>query len=418
MNRTFVIFTGLFLSLLSCTNEKDETVNVVDNNQEKELILTIEPEYVLESSRSASDQVDPVMRVLDEKGTFYANLKLNEIDGFVYEEGYRYQLKVARINIGPTYGGSNYNYKCLETISKDYIGVSQKDKREVLMDVYPVRWLSNKNNSGPEVVTLRGDVAGSEEKLDMLIGEIYGMDNNTFFGNLGSKKIRLKASVTPTLSPLYEKDLKVAKYQISRRIRLEEVVSSQEMSRDSIIYVDGGTESSDTTNVDPEKNGSSYGDFEVQWISGSQVIGKGVLSAPYGQGYFTYSLIPGTDFAKFFVDLIYTDKYQEMKIVDSLTKGGKIQYNFIGNSADAYYFNIKWEYRLGANIDGKDFLILPYMDEENSTLLFDLKSQQWIGVLYINKVQLYSATETGVELLTEKVMSPLKLVFNTIKKLD
>ena len=81
--------------------------------------------------------------------------------------------------------------------------------------------------------------------------------------------------------------------------------------------------------------------------------------------------------------------------------------------------SMKWDYSLGVDLYGREYLVLPYMDEEKSTLLFDLKTQQWMGVLYIDKVQLYSITDAGSNLQKESIFTPpLKLVFNTLKKID
>ena len=404
-----VILMSVFL-FVACTNEKDDTIIIPENEETvTELILTIEPEYVLDSSFDRLS-VFPAMQVFDDKGAFYDNLALNTIKDFTFEEGFRYKLKVRRYFTWKL-GGKAYDYECLNVINKDYVGVNQKNSREVVMDVYPVILRVSSNF---EIIMLRGEVVDTNEKLDMIMGEIKGVNFEDFRGNKYFNKLRMKASITPTDNMIYEKDFKVVNFQIKRRVRMMTVIDKHEMSEDSIIYVN------DNDTIDnPSNQGSSYGDFEMQWIAGDKTIGKGILKAHFGQGYFTYSLVPGSDFAKYLLDLIYTGAYKEMKIVDSMTKGGKIQYSFIGNSADAYYFSMKWDYRLGVDLDGREYLVLPYMDEEKSTLLFDLKTQQWMGVLYIDKVQLYSITDAGSNLQKESIFTPpLKLVFNTLKKID
>jgi hypothetical protein len=43
----------------------------------------------------------------------------NSIEGFVYEEGYRYYLKVLKIHFSnPSMDGPNYKYKLIEIMDK------------------------------------------------------------------------------------------------------------------------------------------------------------------------------------------------------------------------------------------------------------------------------------------------------------
>lgn len=400
-----IVLLGLLL-FFSCTNEKEDIpVNPV---LEQEMTLTINPEYVLYNF--TSDIASPAWELLDEKGVSCGYTSKTGIKGFTCEDGYRYKLKVRKL----LNGHLDSSYELIEVLSKESVEINQKNSREVTLDVFPVTLWDMK--SGYEMISLRGNVVGTDESFDMAMCEIYGVSPADFSGSKHFNKIRMKASITPTDYPIYEKDFKLIKYKISRRVRLQELVGIEEMDSDSIIYVN--TESSGNDSI-PSNNGSSYGDFEMQWTDGEKLIAKGILNAPYGLGYFTYSLVPGTDFAKYFVDLIYTESYKDLKIVDALTKGGKIQYSYIGNSAETYYFKVTWDYRLGVSLDGKEYLLRSSIDEGTSMLMFDLKTQQWMGVLYINKVQLYSVVETATGLLREKEMSPpLKIVFNTIRKID
>ena len=417
-NRISLSMLGILLLCTACTKETVETNVIGPINEgilsQEILNLTIEPEYVL-AKDDREMTVSPVIEALNANGSRYGLFKEGELSGFTYEEGYRYKLSVKKIYLGSEIGSPQFEYRLESILAKEEVGIRQTGRRDVVMEVYPVM-MRDKSTKTDVYVKLCGQIEGTDEKVDMMMCEVNGMKYEDFTNASSWVKVKIKASITPTDKPIFEWNTNVGSWKIDKRVRLIELLDKKTISPDSLAF---DTIQSDSSGVAYGEADEIYGDYEIQWLAGEKVIGKGILNAYHGQeSYFSYSLVPGTDFAMFFVNRTYTDPYTEAKVLDNLTSGGKINYNFVGNSAAAYYYSITWDYRAGVNIDGKEYLIVPVLEENKSTMLFDLKTKQWTGVIYISKIKLYEVMLSETKLLKEQVMStPLQIVFNTVSKI-
>ena len=104
------------------------------------------------------------------------------------------------------------------------------------MDVQLVHIRSVNDNESWGYSVLSGTVVGTEETIFMNIFEIYGLDDPTllfhgpeYAGSGSSYRVRMKVSITPSDTPVYD--------VVCRRIRLQEIVSKEEVESDSIIYM-------------------------------------------------------------------------------------------------------------------------------------------------------------------------------------
>ena len=193
----------------------------------------------------------------------------------------------------------------------------------------------------------------------------------------------------------------------------------------------------DATTIDTDQNpvvGSSqdgpYGDFEMNWMYStedgkSQVIGKCLLHAELNNtSTFGLFMDAENNMTKFFVDQVYKKDYktmepQEVTVDDGAIYNSVLQYGFIGYSSDAYYYNIKnWQYSAIAKIDDTFYQFTPIPDYEESSMRYDSKAKQWMGVITIKQVDLCEAYRIPPAWTEKYVMSPpLKIVFSTTKKI-
>jgi len=194
----------------------------------------------------------------------------------------------------------------------------------------------------------------------------------------------------------------------------------------------------DATTIDTDQNtvgsnsqDSQYGDFEMNWMSStedgkSQVIGKGILHAGLNNtSTFGLFMDAENNMTKFFVDQVFKEDYktmepQEVTVDDDwATYNSVLQYGFIGYSSDAYYYNIKnWQYSAIAKIDVSFYQFTPIPDNEESSMTYDMKAKQWMGVITIKQVDLCEAYRIPSPWTEKYVMSPpLKIVFSTTKKI-
>ena len=90
-----------------------------DSQNERIAILAIEPKTVLNGTIPESDQLVDCM-VAKEEGTNTTHyLYIGRIDGFEYEEGFTYRIKVLISQIkNPPMDGYTENFKLIELISK------------------------------------------------------------------------------------------------------------------------------------------------------------------------------------------------------------------------------------------------------------------------------------------------------------
>ena len=207
--------------------------------------VNIEPEYVLGGDYwGGYTFCQPAMRATNDEGTFMGTFLMGQIKGFDYEEGYRYKLKIEAKDILASLEDksiyladvSRYDFKLKEVLKKEYVGIREEGRRDLEMDVQLVHIRSVNDNESWGYSVLSGTVVGTEETIFMNIFEIYGLDDPTllfhgpeYAGSGSSYRVRMKVSVTPSDTPVYG--------TVCRRIRLQEIVSKQEVENDSIIYM-------------------------------------------------------------------------------------------------------------------------------------------------------------------------------------
>lgn len=205
--------------------------------------VTIEPEYVLSSPYWGGwGFVTPHMEAINERGDRTDLYGLEEIKGFTYEEGYRYQLQLRVVDKFKktgvaVYDSPQYDFFLNRIISKEYVGIRQEGRREVEMDVEEVRVRSTNDYDSWEYMALLGKVIGTDETFLLHPFEIYGLTYVDFQmlmdrDERGSipVRVRMKVSITPSEKPIYP--------NINQRIRLIEVLGKQQLECDSIIYRD------------------------------------------------------------------------------------------------------------------------------------------------------------------------------------
>lgn len=416
-----IYIIGVIFSLLvfaSCSSDSgDETAIENDSSTRTETWnVIIEPEYVLTDTDKSAHRVTSVMEGVDEKGDRIATFGPLDIDGIELLEGYRYKLQLAAKVSSTELSNSSKSFRLSKILEKTFVGVSQQDKREVEMEITPVRVKPKDQEQTWSYETLCGKIIGTDEKIDMLMGEIWGLDYKEFYGNNALNRLLVKVSITPSAKPIYEDK--------QQRIRLIQVLSKDALWKDSVVYMDS------SGNIDPEASATQdpqFGDFELSWSFNSKKIGKGVLHAENNNAsIFGLIMDAENNMTKFFVDSIFKKPYATMEPqkvtfdIDDAVYNGALQYGFVGYSADAYYYNIKdWKYMAIAKIDGTYYQFVPIVDYENSSMAYDMKAKQWLGVITIKQVDFSQAYYVPSPPWTEKyVMSPpLKLVFSTTKKI-
>ena len=207
--------------------------------------VNIEPEYVLGGDYwGGYTFCQPAMRATNDEGTFMGTFLMGQIKGFDYEEGYRYKLKIEAKDILASLEDksiyladvSRYDFKLKEVLKKEYVGIREEGRRDLEMDVQLVHIRSVNDNESWGYSVLSGTVVGTEETIFMNIFEIYGLDDPTllfhgpeYAGSGSSYRVRMKVSITPSDTPVYD--------VVCRRIRLQEIVSKEEVESDSIIYM-------------------------------------------------------------------------------------------------------------------------------------------------------------------------------------
>lgn len=404
----------------SCSNDDtgDSLEIDIDPSTRTEIWnVTIEPEYVLTDADKSAHRVAPVMEAVDDKGERIGTFYRDEIDGVILEEGYRYKLQVtAKISSGDLTNSANA-YKLSKILEKSYVGIKQDNQKVVEMEVTPVRVLPKNAEESWSYEKLCGKILGTDEKVDMLMGEINGLDYKEFYGqNKVLNRLLVKVSITPSSKPVYT--------GIQQRIRLINVLTKNALWRDSVVYADSSGNNDDS--AIPSTNNSQYGDFEMIWSASGKEIGKGILRAELNNSS-TFGLFMDAEnnMTKFFVDSLFKKDFKAMepqKVTvdkDDATYNAYLQYSFVGYSSDAYYYNIKnWQYTAIAKIDDMFYQFTPIPDYEKSSMSYDTKAKQWMGVITIKQVDLCEAYRIPPPWTEKYVMSPpLKIVFSTTKKI-
>ena len=195
--------------------------------------LTIEPEYVIGGSDwGVYTGIWPQMEAVDNNGETIERFFLSEIQGFKFEEGYRYQLSVEATTIDPRIMDcGKYTFKLRDVLSKTYVGIRTEGLREVTMDVRVVLMWPNLT-SAHGILYLSGQATDGSETLDMGQGEIFRAETDLqnaseWLRSLGSHVTRMRLTITPSERPIFGSH----RY----RIRLKEVISRQELEGDSVV---------------------------------------------------------------------------------------------------------------------------------------------------------------------------------------
>ena len=196
--------------------------------------VTIEPEYVIGGSYwGAYTGINPQIEAVDNNGKTSGRFFLGEIEGFKFEEGYRYVLSVEATTTDPRIADcGKYTFKLREVLSKTYVGIRTEGQREVTMDVRVVRMKWPDQTSSEYFHYLSGQATDGSERFDMCLNEIYGAEADSYnvyewqMGLIGHVT-RMRLTITPSERPIFGSH----RY----RIRLKEVISRQELEGDSVV---------------------------------------------------------------------------------------------------------------------------------------------------------------------------------------
>lgn len=406
----------LFAACSSDSIDDTSAITFPDSSPRTEIwTVTIEPEYVLADADRAAHRVAPVKEAIDDKGQRVATFDSLAVNNVILKEGWRYKLKIAANLSVDDLGSSAYTFTSMKIEDMVYVGINKDKMKEVVMDVIPIRVLPKNSEETWSYETLCGKIVGTDEKIDMMMGEINGLDYKKFYGKDKLCPLRILASITPSPKPIYE-----GKQQ---RIRLIRVLRPLTIESDSIIYADG-------VNADPTTpvSDSQYGDFELVWSANGKEIGKGILHAEQNNAS-TFGLFMDAEnnMTAFFVDSLFKKEFKTMepqKVIfdfEGAPYNSILQYVYVGYSDDANYYNIKdWQYKAIAKIDDMFYQFTPVPDYEKSILYYDKKVKQWAGVIPIKQVDLceaYRIPPPWTEEYKMSASSPLTIKFSTTKKI-
>ena len=196
--------------------------------------VTIEPEYVLNHSYwGGYTGLGIQMEAIDLTGKTVGTFFLDEIQGFKFEEGYRYILSVEATTTDPRIADSGkYRFKLRNVLSKTYVGIRTEGQREVTMDVRVVMMKRPDQTSSECFHYLSGQATDGSETFDMCLNEIYGAEADSYNAyewlmGLSGHVTRMRLTITPSERPIFGSH----RY----RIRLKEVISRQELEGDSVV---------------------------------------------------------------------------------------------------------------------------------------------------------------------------------------
>lgn len=231
MKQKFLIILMMAVGLVACT--LDDEAGTKWEPKAETWTVTIEPEYVMGHSWwGAYSGIGVQMVGANEEGKRVGAFYLGEIKGFTFEEGYRYKLRIEATTTDPRIAdASAYDFKLIEVLSKEYVGIRTEGRREVTMDVQMVLMLTPDPASSRGFYFLSGKSVDGGETLDMGMQEIYGAKSEMFckYGwctdEIHRYICRMRLSITPSEEPVYAGH--------NYRIRLEELISQLEIADDS-----------------------------------------------------------------------------------------------------------------------------------------------------------------------------------------
>lgn len=231
MKQKFLIILMMAVGLVACA--LDDEAGTKWEPKTETWTVTIEPEYVMGHSWwGAYSGIGVQMVGANEEGKRVGAFYLGEIKGFTFEEGYRYKLRIeATTTDRMMMDGPAYEFKLIEVLSKEFVGISKEGRREVTMDVQMVLMLTPNPASSRGFYFLSGKSVDGGETLDMGMNEIYGAKYEMFrkYGetveDIHRYICRMRLSITPSEEPVFAKH--------NYRIRLEELISQREIADDS-----------------------------------------------------------------------------------------------------------------------------------------------------------------------------------------
>ena len=195
--------------------------------------VTIEPEYILNHSYwGGYTGLGIQMEAIDLTGKTVGTFFLDEIQGFKFEEGYRYILSVEATTTDPRIADSGkYRFKLRNVLSKTYVGIRTEGQREVTMDVRLVKMMRPDQTSSECFHYLSGQATDGSETLDMCLNEIIGTEVDMYnpyqwLMGLSGHVTRMRLTITPSERPVFGSHC--------YRIRLKEEISRQELEGDSV----------------------------------------------------------------------------------------------------------------------------------------------------------------------------------------
>lgn len=230
-----VILMLLLAGMLSACSLDDDDDEWTPTTETWE--VNIEPEYVIDGPAwgAYKDTLWGLlfqMEAYNDKGE-RLTFSFDQIEGFSFEEGYRYKLLVDASTTDPKImDGPSRTFKLNKLISKEYVGIRTEGQREVTMDVQRVIMIPPDDFSSQCYSFLCGKAIDGSEKLDMAMGEIWGYEPEMFQYYDESKQFhrflcRMKLTIIPADRPVFRSH--------QYRIRLKELISKEELPRDSTV---------------------------------------------------------------------------------------------------------------------------------------------------------------------------------------
>ncbi len=230
-----VILVMLAVGLTACSLDDEDSNEFRPKTETWDVI--IEPEYVFGYSFWGAETNKAMqMEAINDKGELVGRFFPGEIEGFTFEEGYRYLLKIDATTTDPRImDGPAYHFKLNKIVDKSYVGIRTEGRREMTMDVQKVLAVTSDPLSSVGYYFLCGHDVDGGGRLDMGIHEVIGASDEMFHhrdeaNNFHRYVCRMRLSITPSEQSVFGNH--------NYRIRLEELISQREIPEDSIVVVE------------------------------------------------------------------------------------------------------------------------------------------------------------------------------------
>ena len=176
--KTLGLFLSAFFLLTGCSSDDEENYTEV-------WTMYIEPEYVIGSSYwGAEAPLQLQMEATNDNGERIGRFYPGEIQGFEYEEGYRYKVEVYATDRFAKSGqiiidASRYSFVLKNVLSKEYVGYRQEGRREVTMDLRMVKFYNSPYSTGYHHF-LSGTTTDGSETINFSELEIIGLNTRKY----------------------------------------------------------------------------------------------------------------------------------------------------------------------------------------------------------------------------------------------